>query len=196
VAGSVSTVLICANLVLYWSIRRDLRPVLPWLGLAFFVLGCAALTDVGRVTRSVLESLLTRHQVFSVLWWIVLLVLVGLNVEGLTSLLGRSESGIRNRRRISQWLVVGTSVLALTVLTVSFLNAERVAWGEAIIRQAQQQHNQQCIVQYATASDACLKTYFWNPAEVRHYAQYLQQAHLSIFYSPGASSTTPHAGRR
>ena len=79
---------------------------------------------------------------------------------------------------------MGTSVLALTVFIVSFLNAERVAWAEAIAWQAQQQRNQQCIVQYATASDRCLKTYFWNPADARHYAQYLQQAHLSIFYSP------------
>jgi hypothetical protein len=169
--------------VVYWLLRRDdLRPVLPWVGLALFVLGSMALTDYGRVTRSVLESMITRHQVFSVLWWIVLLVLVGLNIDYLTSPMGAGEGGERHRRRPLQWLVARASVLALAILALGFFNADRVAWGEAVTWQAQQRQHQQCVVQYATASDACLKTYFWGPSAERPYAQYLQQAHLGIFY--------------
>jgi hypothetical protein len=187
VAGVLSVALVIANLVLYWLLRRDdLRLVLPWVGLALFVLGSMALTDFGRVTRSVLESMLTRHQVFSVMWWIVLLVLAGLNIDYLTAPMGAGEGGERRRRRVSQWLVAGAGVLALIIFALGFLNAEHVAWGEAITWQAQQRQDQQCVIQYATASNACLKTYFWGPSAERPYAQYLQQAHLAIFYGRAA----------
>jgi hypothetical protein len=179
VAGVLSTLLICANLVVYWLVRRDLRLVLPWVGLALFVLGCMALTDYGRVVHNIFESLYTRHQVFSVLWWIVLLVLVGLNVEQLAQTLRTPK---QSRYLVAQWGFVAFSVGMLALVATGFPRAAGTAWSEAVTWQTQQRQNQQCVVQYPTASDACLKTYFWDPPEERPYAQYLQQAHLGIFY--------------
>jgi hypothetical protein len=194
VAGVLSTLLIVANLVVYWLVRRDLRPVLPWVGLALFVLGCMALTDYGRVVHNIFESLYTRHQVFSVLWWLVLLVLVGLNVEQVVLRLRTHE---RWRAFVVQWGIVAFSGGVLAVVAIGFPRAAGTAWGEAITWQAQQRQDQQCVVQYAIASDACLKTYFWDPPEERPYAQYLQQAHLSIFYGRSSGSDAAlRAGRR
>jgi hypothetical protein len=191
VAGFVSTILICTNLVVYWLVRRDLRPVLPWVGLALFVLGCMALTDYGRVVHNIFESLYTRHQAFSVLWWIVLLVLMGLNVEPLTL---EVQARARWQRLMPRLLVACISMSLLAGFALGFLNTERVAWNEANVWQAQQRQHQQCVVQYATASDACLKIYFWDPLEERPYAQYLQQAHLGIFYGRSGASSASDAG--
>jgi hypothetical protein len=189
-AGEISSALIVGNVAMYWLVRRDLRPVLPWLGLALFMLGCMALTDFGRVTRDIGESLYTRHQVFSVMWWVVLLVLLGLNTELLVHALRRREQS-QMLVLVTRGSVVAISVGLLALIALGFPRAAQTAWHEATVSQALQKNNQQCFVHYATADQTCLLHYFWDPSEERPYAQYLQQARLGIFYNSGAAA---HAG--
>jgi hypothetical protein len=184
-AAVLSIVLFLGNMALYWWRHRNLWQIAPWLQLAVFVLGCTQATALGRVYMGPEQALSSRYETLSILWWIALVVIMGVNIKELVPdlhLPGRREDVIRLG-------VMGVNLAALLLITVGLIPVNVTGLQQALLWQDTQRQNQYAIRDYRTASDSCLELYFPWPSVLRPRVQFLEQQRLSVF------SSTDHSRR-
>ncbi len=184
-AGALSILLLLGNVLWYWAHHKNLASVwriAPWLQVALFALGCTQATAQGRLGGGPDEAMSSRYEAFSTLWWIALLVVVGLNVtELLPSLrLGGGLASV-SARGMAGLGAVGLNLLAVLTVTASLVPVNLVGLQQALQWQDVQRQNQAAIVAYQTAPDSCLTLYYPSAQEVRVRAQFLDQQRLGIF---------------
>jgi hypothetical protein len=188
--GLVGILLLLANLLVYWVLRREFRSILPWIGLALFSFGTAAITAYGREYLGIVQAeKATRYQAFSIMWWITLVVMIGASIEQVAFTLQAKQ---RPRILAPRALAVGIlsiNLIALLLGCGSLALVNQAGYGELVTFQADQKRNEDCILHYRSATDACLQIYFPDPAQVRVLASYLEHDHLGIFY--GAPPSHP-----
>ncbi|MBX3177103.1 MAG: hypothetical protein KF886_07080 [Candidatus Hydrogenedentes bacterium] len=66
---------------LYRNDRASLAPMLPWAGLALYVLGSAAVTAAGRAALGLDQAMTSRYTTITTLYWCALAALVALHVR-------------------------------------------------------------------------------------------------------------------
>lgn len=183
IAGIASVLALVGSVWLYWMRHRSLWHIAPWLQLALFVLGCTQATAEGRVTGGAESALASRYEAFSALWWIALMVIMGLNIKELLPYLrlpGRHQLMIRLS-------IVGAHLAVLLLITIGLLSVNVIGLQRALLWQDVQRQNQYAIVDYQTASDSCLELYYPWPDLLRPRVRFLEQQHLAIFSSTALS---------
>ena len=184
IAAIASIVLLIANLFVYRLLRRDLRPVAPWFGVAAFALGCAAMAAVGRgATLGVAQALQSRYRAFSSLWWIALIVIACAVMVGCMEML-RAQT--ERRLAIATMSIGGVNIVSLLIMCIALVqvNASGFTYGRTFLDGPREQ--QSCILNYALASDRCLQSYLPfadGAAAVRSSASLLERMHMGIFFS-------------
>lgn len=193
--GIVGVVMLAANLILYFRLRRTIGPLMVWLSLALYALGNDAVTTYGRAFMGPAEAVSSRYQIFSAVWWVSLFIISALVIQAYS---GDMQPGrLSPREWLRAWLrersgvmraVVALNVVALLVACGAALLANERGLRTGLAVQHTLQGNQQCIVDYQTASDACLGTYdaLVEKDQLLGWAAYLQHHRLAIWYTdPG-----------
>jgi hypothetical protein len=197
-AGVLSTWLLLGNVAVYWWRHRNFWQIAPWLQLALFVLGCTQATAQGRLFSGPLQVLSSRYQTFSVLWWIALVVIMGLNIQELAA-----DRHLPDWRALAARLgTMGVNLAALILITAGLIPVNVTGLQQALVWQDTQRQYQLAIRGYRTASDSCLELYFPWPNMLRPRVQFLEQQRLSVFsaterpehvvYSPAVTCQKPY----
>ena len=181
--GFLSILLLLGNMLFYWRRHKSLWHIAPWLQLALFVLGCTQATAEGRSFSGPLQALSSRYEAFSALWWIALLVIIGLNVKEFI----QDRDLSRRRGYIARAGTLGINLAALLLITTALVPVNLVGLQQALLWQDVQQQNQGYIVDYQNAPDSCLELYYPWPALLRPRVQFLSQQRLGIFSSHNLS---------
>jgi hypothetical protein len=184
--GALSIVLICVAVAIYWLRHKNIQSIAPWIGLALFVLGCTQATAFGRWTGGPHQALASRYEAFSSLWWVALLVIVGLLVKELANTLRVRGDTIPTRWARWGWATIGGSIAVLLLMCGGLLLVNGVGLQYALIWQDAQRQNEQAVVDYQVAPDNCLTLYNPWPDSLRALAPVLDQQHLAIFSSAAA----------
>ncbi len=173
-AGAASIALLLVNLAFYWFRHRNIRGLEAWLGMGLFVLGVASLTSMGRDV-----PMTSRYQDFSALWWVVLIVLTAVNLkDALATFLATAQT----REALAQRALAGINVTALLVVTLLLGRVITTSAHPLKMFQSAELQNQQCVINYAFATPACLQIFYPNAGTVQVRAAFLEQAHLGLFY--------------
>lgn len=175
----VSLVVTPANVLLYARLRRDVRALSGWIGLALFALAVTAVTALGRGSANgVMQALTSRYEAFSGLWWVASAVIAFATVR---SLLGHLTGLHEDRgRRIAAGLAGANALLALALL-VSLVGTNLAGFENGRAWMDAQRRNERCVRYYDDAPDDCLALYF-APWRVRVSAPYLEADRLNIFH--------------
>ncbi len=182
--GLLGLVLVPANLVVFWrhgeNGASDVLPVLPWVTLALFALGAAAVTALGRGgnVSGARQALATRYHTFSALWWVAM-VLIG--VLAMSRLVGSPTPPGDRRVAFMRRALVGANGAVLGAAVVCFVVANVIAVRDATTWLASARRDESCVFNYRTAADQCLARFHHNPNIVRNRAPYLEEHHLAIF---------------
>ena len=181
--GALSILFLLGVVAIYWLRHRNVRIIVPWIGLALFVLGCAQATAFGRWDGGPQRALSSRYEACSSLWWVALLVIAGLLVKELVDTLRAQERGDTLATRWAQWgwATVGASIAALLLMCGGLALVNGVGLQYALIWQDAQRQHEQAIVDYQVAPDSCLTLYYPWPDRLRPRAAFLDQQHLAIF---------------
>lgn len=187
VAGVLSVVLLVFNLLVYFLLGRAAKqpdePIMTWIGLALFAIGCAGLTGIGREDNN--EGLASRYNAFSVLWWVASLVITAATTARLVRAIREQAGG---RARPIWWGAAWLNSTAVASILVGMVAANATGFKIATGWQEDQRQHQQCILAYKSATKECLSL-FGNPAVVRPGATYLSQQHLAIFRNTTENTT-------
>jgi hypothetical protein len=178
----VGLLLLLANLLVYWALCRDFRGIYPWIGLALFSLGSAVITAYGRGYMGVEQAEASRYQAFSMLWWITLVGLTGGSVKQVANIIQAKKRPPVLVLRVVAIGFLSINLVALLLGGGCLVLANRAGYHHLVTWQAELQHNEVCVLQYRSAADACLWTYYPDPPQVRIRAAYLEHDHLGIFY--------------
>jgi hypothetical protein len=182
-AGAVSIAIMVVNLVIYWLLQRDLRPIAVWLGLAAFAFACASMAAIGRgAVLGVAQAVQSRYQAFSSLWWIALLIMGSYTMRLLLRHMRRRDDG---RSRSISWGIAGAHAVALIIACIALAQTNRAGFQDGRIFLTTPRANQNCVLNYDVAMDACLRSYIpfaLGEKSVRIYATDLERLHLGIFY--------------
>jgi hypothetical protein len=184
-AGYLSLALLVGSLVIYRRAGGDLQRLLPWLGLAFFVLLCAQATALGRLF-GLSQAIVSRYQAFSGLWWIAQLVIGAAAVQEV--LRARHDPAGISHPRIAGPLAlgwVGVSAFALSLTLAGLINANVVGTQQALIWQDAQRSHQHYVINYDSAPLQCLSWYLLPPAQVRDLASFVESQHMGVWARPG-----------
>lgn len=194
--------LLLPNLLALWTLRRwgvgGGSGLGGWFGLGAFALACAALTSLGRgPANGIAQAITPRYQVFSALWWVVLVVLTWTTSWRLVGWLRSSGriAGDRPPRAAAWWGLAGLNALALPLLCAGAIGTNRVGFRDGAAWLTLQRENQGCIVDYERASDSCLALFFPEPQVVRAHAPMLERLRLGPFRDPSAVATSQRAPR-
>jgi hypothetical protein len=181
--GYLSILLFLGNILVYWRRHQSLWRIVPWLQLALFVLGCTQATAEGRSPGGPLQALSSRYEAFSVLWWIALLVIMGLNIKELIE-----NPAIAGRHRYAARVgTLGINLAGLLLITAALVPVNVVGLQQALLWQDVQRQNQAYIVDFQNAPNSCLELYYPWPALLRPRARFLSQQRLGIFSSNNLS---------
>jgi hypothetical protein len=161
--GILSLVVLAVNLAYLvarsFSTPRQRRTLLVWIGLAGFALVVAVVLLIGRGQVYGLESALrSRFLAFSVLWWIALLVLSAASF--ITAQQSPPDRVTVVADRVKWHPVWAFSGVALAIAGLGLMTANLLAFNLAVAYFAPIQRNQHCLLNYETASDACLLAYY------------------------------------
>jgi hypothetical protein len=185
IVALLSIVLLLGNVAVYWLRHKTLWPISPWLQLAVFVLGCTQATAQGRVFLGLQQALSSRYQSFTALWWIALVVIMGVNIQDLLR-----ELHVPGRRAyVNRLSVIGCNLAALLLITFALIPANATGLQQALVWQDTQRQDEYAIRDYRTASDSCLELYYPWPGLLRPRAQFLERQRLGIF---GAADRSQH----
>lgn len=177
--GAASVVFVLANLYYYWRTRGGGIALDAWLGLALFALAVDGVTTLGRYQLFGLSDFLTsRYQVFSVLWWVALIVLAAINCRTAAQAFRATERERLERAPVAIWL---GNALAIGVCCVALLASSLAYWPALESYLYTQRLDEVCVANYQTAPDNCLRGFIWDPAYLRTEAAILDKYHLSIF---------------
>ena len=178
--GAGSIVLFLANALYALARTKNLALLLPWLGLAACVVGDALVTAIGRTDSQGLEgTVVSRYQVFSALWWVVLVYLLMANAmdawkeldrRGLVSALGQHHA-----------VMVGG--IAIVVVAMVGFGVNSVSSVHSLDNfQLPRMQDEACVVNYAYANPACLWEYYPVPFVLQQRAPVIESQHLGIFF--------------
>jgi hypothetical protein len=174
ICGIAGIAIMALNVVVLCRHRYRLQALLLWLEVAAFALGCAVITAVGRVgSFGVFEAMDSRYQSFSMLWWVSVLVIIGLTTRALKEAPSRVSLLKSALVRVNR--VVPPSMLVALVI------ANSLGLIAGVLYQRDQLRHQGCIVHYRTASEACMTYFVANPTLVRTGSAYLERHHLATF---------------
>jgi hypothetical protein len=181
--GLASILAMGAVLAIYWRLHHSFWDIIVWLELALFALGTAFMIAEGRGLGGVWEALSTRYLIFPALWWVSLLVILGLTMR---DLLQRAEAFDRlhwlGHLPVSR-LVIGVGALAVLAITVGGLNADATGFQVGIAWQDDLRAHQACVTHYDTASNGCLGMWFWDRQAFLTTAAYMRAHHIANFNS-------------
>jgi hypothetical protein len=184
-AGAFGMILLVTSLALYLYLHRSIKGVEEWLGLGLFVLGVGTMISFGRDLSSATTS---RYQVFSVLWWVMLITLMTLNLrDGFVV----SHLAAHGRRTPVHWMLAGATATVVLLMTIALTHMNAISVGQMEDAKYIGQQNQACVVNYAYATPACLQLFYPNPDIVRQEAPFLKEARLGIFSGDTSSLTWP-----
>jgi len=184
VCALLSVVFVLTNLVVYWRTHDDGASLDAWLGLALFALAVDGVTTLGRYNLFGFRDFLTsRYQVFSVLWWVAVLVLATINIRRLSVLLRSAPRANSQQRPRWSWArtLQMSNLAAIALCCVALIAADTALWGTFKSFLYTQRLDEICVANYQTAPDACLRGFIWDPAYLRTEAKMLDEYHLSIF---------------
>jgi hypothetical protein len=186
IIGYVSLLLLAGNIVVYWRSGGDLRRLLPWLGLAFFVLLCTQATAVGRLDGGIDRAVVSRYQAYSGLWWIALIVIAAATVQQVVKARGErtpaSHISLAPRVKLG---IVGCNVAALGLMIAGILNTNVVGTRDALIWLDAQRSHQHYVVNYDSAPLQCLAWYYLPPDELPARAAFLESQYMGVWGLPG-----------
>lgn len=158
----VCAVVAVATVVAWLRDPTGRRAVLPWLALAAFGVGTALLTAGGRSATGMHTARLSRYTTFAIPLWIAAGPLVAL---ALATLRGRTT-----RLVVAAALVPVAGLAAWHGGRSWMLGNDRMAGRAMVARKVAA-----CIVDPATAPDACWRTACWDPRFAREQALALQR---------------------
>jgi hypothetical protein len=198
VLGFLGPILLVAVLVVAWRVRGTLAPHAPWISLALYTLGVAAVTAEGRTSMGLIEAMTSRYQTFSVLFWVALLVISAATARDVWIRWIATDAG---RHAVSGWALlrqrlrqgprpaqafVALALLTCMLLTTTLLQTNRVALASAWAWQARLLRSEPCILHYQQASPACLGNLddMTSPTErvvMRQALEIMERKHLNVF---------------
>lgn len=147
--------------------------VLPWVLLALWVVGSAAMVGVGRLGFGVDQALSSRYTTMSTFFWVSVAVVVGFA----TALrLDRPSASPRAATALLAVVVLGIVVGAGSYAT-AWLRAE--PWVDSAERASR--YALECVRFYREAPDGCLALTQRDPAYVRRAAEWLDRVGLGPF---------------
>jgi len=167
--GLVGIGLLCA--VAYYLIRsmQDwIRAATPWLLLACYTLGCAAITTHARIRFGVYQASSSRYCSVVIPFWISLIVVSSMVVVHLRPRLRRTASNAALAATVVVF-IVGYSLLYYRGLHILQDRSALILDGLPYV------------VHYDTAPDDKLRVFHPIPQRVRTVAPSLEQFHLSCF---------------
>ncbi len=179
--GVASILALAALLAVYWHLHHSLWELIVWLELALFALATGVTIADGRAHYGVWHALTSRYLIFSAIWWVALLVIIGLTMRDLlqrVDALGRVNK--LGRLPVSR-LAVGASALAVLAITVGSLRADVAGFRSGIAWQDDLRAHQACVTHYETATDGCLAMWYWDKPTLLGTAAYLRAHHLANF---------------
>jgi hypothetical protein len=176
--GAAGLLILLVDLAMYWSRTREVARNLSWLCLALFVLASAGVTARGRGGSGVAQALASRYQVFSVLWWMVIFIVVWLLIGQLWKV---ALTKYNNHAVVPMRLVLGVNAAFVLAILAGGVLTSRSGYEIADASQTVLRANEACIKNYATASDSCLGIYYPVPSLLAARSSYLAQEHLNIF---------------
>jgi hypothetical protein len=113
-----------------------------------FVLGVATLTSMGQN-----DAMASRYQAFPALCWIVLIALIAVNVQ---EALATFSAATRTRESLVQRAFAGINATALLVVTLLLCQVIAISVQPLTMYQSAELQNQQCVINHAYATPACL----------------------------------------
>lgn len=209
--GAASVMFVLANLAIFWRTRhwhadRDAVSLDAWFGLALFALAVDGITTLGRYSLFGFNDLLTsRYQIFSVLWWVAVVVLAAINVKGLAAMsrvagtASPAESDANSSadatavpNRAGRWMMAlrAGNVAVMVAACLALLLSNAAAWGSLTNYVYAQRLDEACVANYQSAPNVCLRGFVWDATYLRQEAAILDQYHLSIFAN-NVESTRP-----
>lgn len=174
--GALGIALAGGNLLLLRGRRTRLVPVLPWLGVAAFVLLTAAITFLGRSELGTRQPLAHRYQPIQSLWWVAVGVVSLLAIAAARDRRARRDRG---RTGIDRLVLGANGLAALLILAGAVVN-DRNGYGRAAAWLDQGRLNQPCARAFDHASDDCL-AFFTIPDYFRLYGPYLRERRMAMF---------------
>ena len=180
--GLASILVLGAFLAVYWYLHRSLWNLVVWLELALFALATAVVMGAGRIyLGGVWQALDTRYLIFPALWWVALLVVIGVTLRDLLQqgdALGRVT---RLRHLPVSRLVIGGGTLAVLAITIGGLQTDIAGFRTGIAWQDDLRAHQGCVTHFETATDRCLSIWYWDKPAFLRTAAYLRAHHLANF---------------
>jgi hypothetical protein len=180
--GLASILVMGAFLAVYWYLHRSLWNIVVWLELALFVLATAVVTGEGRTyVGGVWHALSPRYLIFPALWWVALLVIIGVTLRDLL----QQVDGLGRLHRLGRLpvsrLVIGAGALAVLAITIGSLQADVAGFRTGIAWQDDLRAHQGCVTHFETASDSCVSLWYWDKPAFLNTAAYLRAHHLANF---------------
>ena len=177
--GAVGLAGMGAAVYLYWRRHGELSAITAWLDLALFALGTDVLTTIGRFFAGTHAALTSTYQIFSALWWIALLVIVG---KVVVEYAATPMLWDRLRSRIAIVTLAG-AVSGAALMLLCGIVANAAGFTDALAWQGTLTQHQWCIADYRNAPDSCLGLWFpiGDKQQNVENAIYLEAHHLAIF---------------
>lgn len=180
VFGALSVGLMVLNLFLMIRQRRRFDDVLPWLGLAVFVVATGLLTFLGRSELGADQPLSHRYQPIQSLWWVSVAVVAVMTCRDLRSDYGdRTPRSNGNTQRL-RTAIVGVNALVGLLATGGALLNEWEGYDHVSGWLDLRRLNQSCAVNFERATENCLQIYT-DPPLFPADAPFLRENDLAMF---------------
>lgn len=179
--GLASILAMGTVLAVYWRLHHSLWDIIVWLELALFTLATVLMTAAGRAHFGVWDALSSRYLIFPALWWVALLVIIGLTMRDLLQRVDALGRVNRLGRLPVSALVIGVGALAALAITLGSLRADVTGFRVGIAWQDNLRAHEACVTDFETASDTCLAMWYWDKPAFLSTAAYMRAHHLANF---------------
>jgi len=163
-----------ANILIYWRLKRTLRPLAMWIGLVLFTFGAAAEIIVGRSGGGIVWAMISRYRTFATPFWIALLVITAATIEQVWLY------AVTNRPVIHWILVSADLVLVIAICTLVTVGSRNGFSYSTTVLSTQVQY-QECIVYFDACPAKLMKVFWGTDTHDRNAITYLETRKYALF---------------